>query len=73
MGGKHKNTYRNKDFTDIEIEILPKNPNIKSVSTKQIPAYCLSKNMTTSIVTNTIDVLKKINIFIASRCIISIL
>ena len=36
MGGKHKNTYRNKDFTDVEIEILSKNPNIKSVSAKQI-------------------------------------
>ena len=36
MGGKHKNTYRNKDFTDVEIEILSQNPNIKSVSAKQI-------------------------------------
>jgi hypothetical protein len=36
MGGKHKNPYRNKDFTDAEIEILSQNPNIKSVSAKQI-------------------------------------
>ena len=36
MGLKHKNTYRNKDFTDVEIEIFSKNPNIKSVSAKQI-------------------------------------
>ncbi|NOW06633.1 HTH domain-containing protein [Clostridium beijerinckii] len=36
MGGKHKNTYHNKDFKDGEIEILSKNSNIKSVSAKQI-------------------------------------
>lgn len=32
---------------------------IKDGCTKQIPAYCLSKDMTTSIVTNTIHVLRK--------------
>lgn len=37
MDGKRKTaTTHNKDFTKEEIEILSKNPNIKSVSAKQI-------------------------------------
>jgi hypothetical protein len=34
MGRKHTNTYRNKDFTDVVIEIFSKAPNIRSVSAK---------------------------------------
>lgn len=36
MGGKHKPRNRNSDFTDTEIEILSQNPNVTSVSAKQI-------------------------------------
>lgn len=37
MGGKRlRNPARNKDFTDIEIEILSRNPNVKNVTSKQI-------------------------------------
>ena len=37
MGGKRlRNPARNKDFTDTEIEILSRNPNVKSVTAKQI-------------------------------------
>lgn len=37
MGGKRMtNPHRNKDFTDVEIEILSRNPHVKSVMAKQI-------------------------------------
>lgn len=37
MGGKRiTNPHRNKDFTDVEIEILSRNPHVKSVTAKQI-------------------------------------
>lgn len=37
MGGKRlRNPARNKDFTDSEIEILSRNPNVQSVTAKQI-------------------------------------
>ncbi|WP_312430641.1 hypothetical protein [Lacrimispora sp.] len=45
MGGKRlKNPARNKDFTDIEIEILSRNPNVKQMAPDEYYIYKTTGN-----------------------------